>query len=296
VESVYTALTLVFFQGTENFPGEWYRQIFFFLMPILGLAFLGLGAAEFAVLLFNRQSRQAQWEVALASTYRRHIIVCGLGHVGIRVVRELVALGEDNIVIIERDPQLSRVEECKAYGIPVVQGDALLTETLRDAGVQRAEAYIVCTNDDLLNLQIAMTVRDVSPDIRLVVRMFNDAFGRQLGEQLGFDNVFSASALAAPIFAGAATGTAVTQTFYVEDELMNMSRLRVQANCRLAGAAVGDLERDLDLSVVLHQRDKDVDLHPTPEIMLRADDLIVVFANLAGLAELRKRNRPARRF
>jgi hypothetical protein len=46
VESVYTALTLVFFQGTENFPGEWYRQIFFFLMPILGLAFLGLGAAE----------------------------------------------------------------------------------------------------------------------------------------------------------------------------------------------------------------------------------------------------------
>ena len=57
---------------------------------------------------------------------------------------------------------------------------------------------------------------------------------------------------------------------------------------------VGDLERELDLSVVLHQRNNEVDLHPTPEVKLEADDLIVVFASLAGLAELTRRNRPKR--
>ena len=204
------------------------------------------------------------------------------------------ALGEDNIVVIERDPQVVRVEECKAHGVPIIEGDALHIKTLTDAGVNHAEVFIVCTNDDLRNLQIALTVRDHNPDIRLVVRLFDDVLGHQLAERLGFYSVFSASALAAPFFAGAAIGTEVTQTLYVEDEVMNMGRLVVAANSALCDTTVGDMESELDLSVVLHQRDNAVDVHPEPDVRLEAGDVIVAFANLAGLTELTQRNRPAR--
>lgn len=290
-ESVYTVLKLVFFAADEPFPVEWYRDLFFFLMPVLGLAILGRGAAEFGVLLFNRQSRESQWEVAVASTLRNHIVICGLGHLGIRVVRELISLGEDNVAVLDNDPAAARAEECKSYNIPVITGDGSQVKTLLDAGVDKADAFIVCTNNDLLNLQIALTVREVNPGVRLIVRIFDDVMGRRLADQLGFDNVFSGSALAAPFFAGAGMGTDVTQTFYVEDEVMNMSRLRVRPNSALVGATVGDLERDVDLSVVLHQRDSEVDLHPNPEVTLAEGDLMVVFTNLAGLAELRELNR-----
>lgn len=294
VASIYTVLKLIFFAADDTFPAEWYREIFFFAMPILGLAVLGRGAAEFAVLLFNRQSRQQQWEAAVAATFREHTIVCGLGHVGIRVVRELVTLGEDSIVVIEQNAKVPRIEECRTHGIPVIEGDALQPKTLTDSGVESASAFIVCTNDDLLNLQIAMKVRDLNPDIRLVVRLFHDDFGRQLADYLGFHRVFSASALAAPVFAGAATGTAVTQTFYVEDEVMNMGRMWVHTDTELCGMAVGDLERQLDMSVVLHQSGAAVDLHPAPDVKLEPGDLIVVFCNLAGLTKLTKLNRRKR--
>jgi Trk K+ transport system NAD-binding subunit len=211
--------------------------------------------------------------------------------VGIRVVRELVTLGEDRIVVVELDSTVPRVEECRAHAIPVIEGDALQPKTLTDAGVDHASAFIVCTNDDLTNLQIAMKVRELNPDIRLVVRLFHEDFGRQLADYLGFHRVFSASALAAPFFAGAATGTAVTQTFYVEDEVMNMGRMWVHADTELCDMAVGDVERQLDMSIVLHQRAAEVDLHPTPDITLEPGDLIVVFGNLTGLTELTKLNR-----
>jgi Trk K+ transport system NAD-binding subunit len=294
VASIYTVLELIFFAADEPFPVEWYREIFFFVMPILGLAILGRGAADFGVMLFNRRSRQQQWEAAVAATFRDHTIICGLGHLGIRVVRELVSLDVERIVVIERNPQVVRVEECRARGIPVIEGDALQPKTLSDAGLGDASAFIVCTNDDLINLQIAMAVREINPEVRLVVRIFQDEFGRQLADYLGFHRVFSASALAAPFFAGAATGTAVTQTFYVEDEVMNMGRMWVHADTALCNMAVGDLERELDMSIVLHQRAAEVDLHPTPDITLEPGDLIVVFGNLGGLTELTKLNRRKR--
>lgn len=293
VESLYMVLRLVFFQADEAFPDEWYRDIFLFLMPVLGLAILGRGAADFAVLLFNRQARQAQWEVALASTYNRHIIVCGLGHVGIRVVRELVSLGEDSVVVVDIDPEVARAEECRSYGIPLIEGDGKRPKTLTEAGIENAEAFIVCTNDDLLNLQIGLNARELNPRMRLVMRMFDDVLGRQLAEQLGIENVFSASALAAPSFAGAAIGTSVTQTFYVEDEVMNMTRLRVQSGSALDGMTMGQLEHARDMSVVLHQSNTTVDLHPDHDARLQAGDLIVIFSNLSGLSEIRRMNRAA---
>jgi voltage-gated potassium channel len=290
IEAIYDVLTMVFFQPNIPFPDRWYLQAYFFVMPALGLAILARGAADFGLLLFNRQSRQAQWEEAVAATFRDHVVVCGLGHLGIRVVRELVALGEE-VVAIDLDPNPERAEEARSYDIPVIVGDARRTDTLKKAGLAVAEAAVICTNDDLMNLQIALAARDVRTDIRLVVRMFSDEFARQMAEQFGFDAVFSASALAAPAFAGAATQTEITQSLYVEGELMNMGRVIIRNGSGLDGAIVGDLEREFDMSVVLHQRDQHVDVHPVPDVRLAGGDLVMVFASLPVLARLSEQNR-----
>ncbi len=68
LEAIYLALSMIFLQAGTDFPSVWYLQIFFFIMPLLGLGILGQGAADFGVLLFNRQARGEAWEVAVADS------------------------------------------------------------------------------------------------------------------------------------------------------------------------------------------------------------------------------------
>jgi voltage-gated potassium channel len=96
MEAFYLALSMIFLQAGTEFPQVWYLQIFFFILPLLGLGILGQGAADFGVLLFNRQARGEAWEVAVADTYSNHIVIVGLGHLGFRIARALHELDESN--------------------------------------------------------------------------------------------------------------------------------------------------------------------------------------------------------
>lgn len=288
VEALYDVLTMTFFQPVLDFPKEWYLDIYFFVMPILGIAALALGASDFVALLFNRSLQQSQWEVAVASTFNDHIIICGLGHLGIRVVRELVALDED-IVVVEQDADSPRFDEVRSYDIPIVVGDARTEEILHQAGLERADAIIVCTNNDLINLQIASRVREHNKTIRLVMRMFDDQFARSMADRFDIGAVFSASLLAAPAFAGAATGTEIIQTFSVQDKTLAMGRIEVKDGSRLEGTPVSEVEQELDLSIVLLQSGDAVDVTPPQERVLHTGDIIAVVATLPRIKELATR-------
>jgi len=292
IESLFHMLAMTFFQPTLEFPRQWYLDVYFFTMPLLGIIALARGVADFVVLLFNRRARQAQWEEAVASTYKNHIIVAGLGHLGIRVVRELVALDEE-VVVIEEKADTPRTDEVRAYDIPIIIGDARSLEVLRRAGLEQASALIICTNNDLVNLQIASRVREVNKNIRLVMRMFDDEFARSLADRFDISAVMSASMMAAPAFAGAATRAEIIQTFKVADRILNMGRIEVHPGARLDGCRVSEVEAQLDLSIVLLQSKGAVDVHPKPEAQLQAGDVIAVVGTLPRIRELAHQwNRP----
>lgn len=285
VDALYNVLSMTFFNAAIDFPRQWYLDIYFFLMPIIGLAVLARGAADFVTLLFNRSLRQSQWEEAVASTFNDHVIVCGLGHLGVRVVRELVKLDE-GIVVIERSAESPRFAEVRGYDIPILIGDARQPDILKKAGIERARAVIVCTNDDLVNLQMASRIREADKDVRIVMRMFDDDFARNMAESFHISSVMSASMLAAPAFAGAASGAEIIQTFAVAERVLVMGRITVQAGSRLHGCPITDLERDLDISVVVLESGDTVNVHPEPAIVLKAGDRVAVVAETVMLKKL----------
>ncbi|MBN1310900.1 MAG: NAD-binding protein [Anaerolineae bacterium] len=285
IEALYDVLTMIFFQSAVAFPGVWYLDAYFFSMPALGLVLIALGAADFVTLMFNRSLRQAKWEEAVASTFSDHIIVCGLGRVGLRVVRELVRLDEE-MVGIEIKSVSPNFTEISSYNVPILTGDARSAEILEKAGVLRAKAIIICTNDDLMNLQIAARIRERNKAIRLVMRMFDDEFARSLAGSFDVSAVLSSSLLAAPAFAGAAIGADIIQTFKVEDRVLVMGRLQVQPGSMLDGIAVQTVEIEMNLSVILVQSGGTVDVHPDPDATLWAGDVIALVADLPALKQL----------
>lgn len=290
-EALYAVFTLIFFQTTIPYPRSGLLQVFFFVVPILGLGVIAEGVIRFGVMLFNKQVRKGEWQVAVASTFRNHIVVCGLGRVGYRVAEQLLRFGEE-VVGIDRREESRFVERVREMGVPVIIADAQEREALVKAGVPRARAIIPCTQDDLTNLAIALDARELKPEIRVVMRMFDAELAKKVERGFGIQTVFSTSALAAPAFAAAATQADISHSFYVGDTLLNVSQVTVQAGSGLVGKTLAQLERELDLSVIMHRGAEGVDLHPAPEIVLETGDCIVVFASLDTLNRLRQFNQP----
>jgi len=131
-----------------------------------------------------------------------HVIICGLHDVGLRVVEQLHAAGEQVVVIDDgADPRLARIVD--SLSVAHIVGDASRAETLRTAGVEGAAALICLESSDLRNLAIALLVRELRPDLRLVVQLTNAAVGRAMARMPGPVTVLDAAELAAPSFVDA---------------------------------------------------------------------------------------------
>lgn len=288
-EAIYLALTLVFFQGAEDFPHVWYLQLFYFVMPLLGLGVLAQGLADFGVLLFNRKSRSKEWEMAVASTFAHHIVVVGLGHLGYRVVWQLHELNQD-VVVIEVEPRDDLVANLRPFDIPILEGDATREALLDAAGIRRARVLVLCTQNDNLNMQIAVKARSLNKGLRVVMRIFDDDFARALQQQFGF-TALSATGMAAPVFAATAAGMDISHPITVEGEAFALARLNVASPSRLAGLAISEIEQRYDVSVVLHHNAKGRDFHPAGDKRIAANDVIAVLGGHAQINRLAQANR-----
>lgn len=292
-EAVYAIFTMIFIGESVPFPRQWYLQVFYFVMPIVGLAIIVQGVISFGVMLFNKSARGGEWQVAIASTYKDHVVVAGIGRLGYRIVQELVSFGEE-VVGIEIDPGSDFQQRVLAQKVPVIAGDATRPEVLKQAGVDRASAIVPCTENDLTNLAIALSARELRPGIHVVLRMFDHDMAQKVARGFNIPTAFSTSALAAPAFARAATRTDITHAFYVGDQLVNVSEMTIHPGSLLVGRQVCDLEGELDFSIILHSRAGQIDMHPAPNIRLQAGDQVCVFASLEVLNRLGRMNHPER--
>ncbi len=173
-----------------------------------------------------------------------HVILVGLGAVGLRVLEGLRALGRD-VVVIEYDERNRYVQHARSLGVPIVHGDASLDQTLNTVNIAEAGAVAILTSDDLVNLETGLAVRDLLgprwAEVPVVLRVFDRALGNRLEKTFKFHHVWSTSALAAPWFVGAVLGLEVLATFYVRNQPFLVARLTVGRHGGLVGLAMRDL-------------------------------------------------------
>lgn len=282
LEAIYQVLSMTLLQSAGNFPDTWYLGLYYFIMPVIGVILLAYGVTDFGVMLFNRRARGKEWEIAVASTFNNHIILVGLGHLGYRVAEEL-SFSEQDIVIIEANPAADLISKVKSMGIPVIQDDATREDSLKSAGVTRARVIILCTQNDSLNLKVALKARRLNPNIQVIIRIFDDDFAHALQEQFGF-SAFSATGMAAPAFAAAASGVDMTRPITVEGQPMSLAHIKIEPASHLVNRTVNEIEQGYNLSVVLIRRDGSSDFHPHADFCLHSQDVLAV---LGGPAEIR---------
>jgi voltage-gated potassium channel len=283
-EAIYLMLTLTFLQPSGNFPTHPILQAFFFLMPLVGVGTIARGLADFGFLLFNRRARSKEWEMAVASTYNKHNVLVGLGHLGFRVASKLFEMDE-SVVVIELDPSANLFTSVQAMGIPVIQDDATRSTALEAAGVRNAKTIILCMQNDSVNLQVALKARSINKNIQVVIRIFDEDFALALHDQFGF-TALSATEMAAPVFAAAAAGMDVTNPISIEGQPLSLARLTILRGSPLAGRTVGYIEDNYHLSIVFVRFDHKSEMHPTDSRVLTSGDMIGVLGGPENLSHL----------
>jgi len=287
-EAIYIVLTAAFLQPVGDFPKYFGLQIFHFFMPVVGVVILAQGLADFGSLLFNRRARSKEWEMAVASTMNKHIVLIGLGHLGYRVAQRLYQMGE-SIVVVEIKLGTHTTNAAREMGIPVIQADARHAGALEGANIKDAKTIILASQEDAMNLQIALKARTLNPKIQVVIRIFDEDFAHALQEQFGF-TALSATEMAAPVFAAAAAGADVTNPISIEGQQLSLARMTILASSSLANKTVGYVEDNYHLNIILLRHDHQSEMHPTDTRPLHTGDTLAVLGGPEQLSKLMQDN------
>ena len=256
------------------------------LIPPCGIAVFVDGIVRFAYLYFAKHRDDKEWIAVIAHSMKDHVIVCGAGRVGFRVVTQLLALGKE-VLVVDKAESASFVGALRELKVPVLIEDVKTSQALqRTTNIEKAGAIVCATNDDLANLNLALDARRANPRIRVVIRLFDDDLVARVRDNFQAE-ALSSSALAAPALALAALDPRITHSFQVGAHLMVVSQFIAAKG--LAGLTVSELrDRFGGLALSLRGSDGAEHLHPQGHTAIGAGDSLTVQCRYDNYLTLRE--------
>jgi Trk K+ transport system NAD-binding subunit len=292
LQAAYYTWLMIFFQNPLPFVDQWMIATLFFGLPVVGLVIIAEGVVHLGNLLFQHKRYSREWQKMMASTFENHIVVCGLGNVGLRVVQHLRSLEED-IIAIEKVGTARFIKEVESLGIPVLVGDARDVSTLENASVRKAKAIVAVTDDDLANLESSLTAREMNPKIRVIIRMFDQKLAKQVEKSLGLDGAYSSSARSSRLFAQAAISENILDSFEFGGTTINAYQLVVKPNTVLVGSTIDEVRCKYEVTILLHEKKHgDLDWNPSPSNVLAVGDKALIMTDRDGIKRLGDATKP----
>ncbi|MBI3925540.1 MAG: NAD-binding protein [Armatimonadetes bacterium] len=292
IDALFSAFTM-FLTGEPG--GLHFDEISTFTKGTAVLLIL-LGAVAMAAVFglvadYLLSSRLEQLLGSAFGAMENHVILVGMSRVGYRILEELRWFGNDVCVIEAEDNEFTR----KARDLDNVQvliGDIHSPEILQQANVEKARSLIVVSDDDLVNVEVALNARELKPDLPIVLRMFDQRMARKLQSAFNIRCAFSTTALAAPAFAAAAQGDSLLNSFRLGgDTMLVTADIEIEQGGKLSKTPFEKIRREVDFTVLRHvPRGRPEKLHPQNIGSLAAGDRLTVVCSLEALKKLRELN------
>ncbi len=259
-------------------------KIFTVVMMLVGAGVVGIFYALLNDFVLGTRFTQF-WDAARVPA-RNHYIVCGLGGVGVQIVNHLHSHGHE-VVVIERDLNNRFLNIVRSQSIPVIQGDASLSAMLTAANINRAEALLAVTSDDTVNLEIALSAKNLVPKLPVVVRNQDPHFSRMVQQVFEFEAVLCPAELATPSFAAAALGGRILGNGMTGDTLWVALATLITPGHPFCGRRVKEVAMDADF-VPLYIETNCQTLHgwDVLETCLSPSDVLYLTMPASGLEQL----------
>ena len=271
-------------------------------MWTLALIGVGIGVALYtaaALIEYLIDLREVQKRIRMRKLVAKksdHVIVCGFGRVGNGTWAALTERGNQVVVI---DSDAVRAEEAQEAGAAVIRGDATHNHTLEEAGISNARAVVACVTDDSDNLVIALSVKALRPDLRVVCRATELESERKL-RLAGADAVVAPQAVGAERLALMAVQPEIAQIFDVvlhgSPIEFHIEELDVDSACVVAGKTIkesGIREQSGALILAVEAEEKATLVNPGADVRLDVGDRLVLVGTRDQVAKAAALLQPA---
>jgi voltage-gated potassium channel len=227
------------------------------------------------------------------SKLNRHYIVCGGGETGRGVLDELVK-NDENVVLIEIDPDM--IARCQSVvdTLLFIEGDATEDENLIAAGIEHAAGVIVSLPSDKDNLYITMTARMLNPHARIISRMINQKLEAKL-KKAGADKVVSPNAIGALRMASEMIRPTAVDfldgMIRANQQNIRINQLTISEDSPASGKdirACGFRQKFGLLILGFKDREGEIEFNPAPQHVLSAGETLVVMGEVENILKARE--------
>ncbi|WP_041619929.1 potassium channel family protein [Stanieria cyanosphaera] len=259
-------------------------KIFTTVMMLVGAGVIGICYALINDFILGSRLKQA-WDAARVPTHHHHI-VCGLGGIGIQIVRQLHQQGHE-VVVIDSDPNNRFLHTARSLGVPVIIEDGSLNATLKAVNCDRAVSLIAVTSNDMINLEIALTAKALAPQIATIVRSYDPQFAQSMQEVFEFDRVLSPIELSTHSFVAAALGGRILGNGMTQDLLWVALATMITAKHPFCGMKIQDAAMKADfVPLYLERNGHTIHSWDLLKTLLTPEDILYLTMPASNLEQL----------
>ena len=219
-----------------------------------------------------------------------HVIVCGFGRLG-RDLADQLSHRKIPYVVIDIDED--KIENAKDQGQLVIEGDATLESVLELAGIVKARAIVSALPTDAQNVFIALTARNLAPNIQIVAKSEEESSCRKL-RQAGANKIVMPHRVGARQMERMISrpSTADLMELFAEatDLDMELDELTIPSGSQLIGKTIMQSQIKETYGVLLvgiKDSSGEFQFNPGAKYELKENELLLVMGEVDGIRKLK---------
>jgi len=225
---------------------------------------------------------------------KNHVIVCGYGRNGRQVCLELKDDKHPYLIVESRENIIEELKE--QSNILFIEGDATEEAVLIEAGIRKAKAIITTLPEDPDNVYVALSARELNPEITIISRASNESSVHKL-KRAGANNVIMPEKIGGAHMAALVMKPDIMEfiaelTGQGSDISLTFEELSLKD---LSSEFIGRTIRDLDIRnktganiIGLRMPDGEFVINPLPETELNQNSKLIALGNSAQIVAMRK--------
>jgi trk system potassium uptake protein TrkA len=213
-----------------------------------------------------------------------YVIIAGGGKVGYYLSKTLVAEGHEVLLIEQDKGEVGRLTE--ELGQIVMRGDASEMQTMKEAGMERADVVVAVTGDDGDNLVISQLAKNKFGVPRTIARV-NNPKNEDLFHRLGIDQTVVSTKIIFNLIEQQIETDQVIPIAALKRGNIEIVEVDLSEDSPVLNERVGDLKLPQDTLIISIVRGENA-MIPNPDIELESGDSVIALVNAKREAELRE--------
>lgn len=210
-----------------------------------------------------------------------HVIIVGCGRVGSELAHILSSEGHDVVVVDKNQAAFDRLGG--TFNGLTLAGNGFDLNILKQAGIDKADAFCAVTNGDNTNLISAQVAKKIFKVSKVIARVY-DPQRAHIYSALGLD-IISGTILFAAMLRDKIIESRFS-SYLIETKELGV--IEIEAKDDLVGKTVADINMPGEFLVVAIRRMHGV-IIPEPATVLRAKDVLMAAVKVASLKKIREK-------